>query len=202
MANMIQKLYGSGADAFSNLFEVAIDPPSEITSGEDDTSYLGIRAQDFTPPQFKWSTYDFKHGALTTKKLNSKIEGERMFTLKFRSDAGYRLYDLFKRWEALSGDLFEGANHFSDIMDVAGDKVGRVAVSALTSVRRDELDRFYESDRAVIARNSISWVFKEVSVTAVSEPRFTQGTANTQDIEVRFAFQTWDRPYWINGSLQ
>jgi len=113
-----QALLTAGADAMTNMFDIAIMPPKGLAgvaaaisdpanSFAGDPAFLDslmIRAEGFTPPNLKIKTYENSYKTVSLKFPSTKLDGEREFEIAFRQDAYYRVYKFFSAWKSLVGN--------------------------------------------------------------------------------------------------
>ena len=197
---MITTLLSSGADTFTNLFDVEVTFPTFLA---DDPIIIGnttnaitmsVRAQGFTPPTgFTVPEYEVKYKAVTIKKPGATIQGDRTFSLKFRANATLGLYDSFMKWKHLLVDPSGESNLALNIFytnqsgDARGGKyVGHVEVKALFPD-----DTAFTSD----PNTGDSWIFSKVLVLDVTLDPFSRDGGNTpQTFDVKFMYVYMSEP--------
>jgi hypothetical protein len=203
-SSIVSKLYGAGPDAFSNQFDVVVGFPAALSSLENKVprDAVTMRVKDFTPPSFKWGTYDFQQGPNTYQWANSKMEGKRQFSIEFRLDSFYHIYYALKEWKALIGD--ERAENISfNPLSADPDKWGTVEVYALASSSFSDSFIFMTdiAPELVPEDARVKWEFHQVKCIDVSEPKYSYSDANTIQITATFIFQDWNRILTLNDSL-
>jgi hypothetical protein len=107
MSGNLSTLIQSGFDAFTNLYDIVITwPDNNLLSAITKLSgpVVSVRALDFTPPELEVSKYPVDYKGVQINRLGSKIEGDRIFSLMFRIDSDYYLYDALRQWKHLWGD--------------------------------------------------------------------------------------------------
>jgi len=118
----VQALYGAGADAMQNMFDIAIIPPAGLAgvaaaisdpanSFSGDPAFLDsllVRVEGFTPPNPKIKTYENSYKTVSVKMPSTKVDMERTFELSFRVDAFYRVYKFFNAWKSLVSNATTG----------------------------------------------------------------------------------------------
>jgi hypothetical protein len=97
----VTALFGAGADAMTNLYDVRITPPTGITEFSDEASAdaLTVRAKGFNPPEASAGVYENKYKTATIERVKSTMDFKREFDVEFRLDAPYDLYKFFQRWK-------------------------------------------------------------------------------------------------------
>jgi hypothetical protein len=94
----------SGFDAFTNLYDISVTWPSDpkLTAVAKLTApSVSVRALDFTPPELEPTRYPVDYKGIQLSRLGSKIEGDRIFSLMFRIDSEYYLYQALRQWKHL-----------------------------------------------------------------------------------------------------
>lgn len=89
--NNLQDLIQAGNDAHSNLYEInfqgGVFNSSEVSQG------MTIRTSGFTPPQITQDSYVVKYVTAFVEWPNAKSQVTRNFTLSFRMDANWEIYE-------------------------------------------------------------------------------------------------------------
>ena len=129
----IEALINSGADAFSNMYELYITPP-----GSDAGSVMTVRASSFKIPEAAVETYDKKYHGNSIKAVKPNLTFERKFTVTFRADAAYNLHDLFIKWHGMLANPVTGG-----VSNTSSHAEGTVQVKALASAYIAMKDQSY-----------------------------------------------------------
>lgn len=183
--NNIQLLVNSGFDAFSNLYDVEISPPS-ILGGVDPNiqNTYKVRALDFKPVNLTLGEYKAHYKTVDLTRLNAQFTGEREFSIRFRVDANWRLYALAKKWKALYSKISTDEVYLGTLSDKA--------VSDPNQVYGYIKVYGYKSATGLSSTGSkddqLYWEYKQVMLYDVVEPQFTRATSNPVDIECKFLF--------------
>jgi hypothetical protein len=177
---------------------------------------ITIRANGFSPPKFNAKTYEVKYKTVTLDRPSTKIEGKREFEIEFRLDANYQAYRFLGAWRSLimqpssgfatnalygeEGDNTTGKSNINKVF-------GTITVSALArpifmsdgapfEAQGVTVGKFTEgslkvvSDAATIpSSNQLnSWVFKQVWISALSEPDYKTDGGDAVKIKATFKF--------------
>ncbi len=184
-------LVDSGADAYSNLFDVNITLPSVIASTASALNY-SVRISDFKPPEFKQSTYKTEYKGVSITKLGPKIEGERVFEIPYRIDSNYQFHLDMMKWKHIymdpSGD---GAINY-DIpysTDDGTTNFGEVVVSAYNPSRTASTDTTSSiPDSPGDERVAEAWSFFHVACVEAGVPTFNRESGDPNKAVARFVF--------------
>jgi DNA modification methylase len=175
--NNIQILLNSGFDAFSNLYKVDLKPPA----GKSIEDFKEIRIADFKAPEMKLGEYPqhFKTASIT--RLNALITGEREFSLTFRIDSDWKLYENLKKWRKLyfnigTDQVFMGA--YSSI----GTPYGEVVVKVFKGT--DLQNGVEESNYA----EDVIWSYKNVILYDLTEPSLKRSGSEPVTVTGKFLF--------------
>lgn len=203
MANKaIQALMNSGADAFSNMYELYITPP-----GSSDESVMTVRASSFKIPEAAIETYDKKYHGNAIKAAKPSINFERKFTVQFRADAQYNLHDLFVKWHGMIANPVTGG-----VSNTTSHAEGKVRVNTLASAyiaMKDQSysvygasnDKNFGGDMGEIASSCSNdtdgirgWVFENVWPEKVGQFEYKTDSADALQFSVDFIFGETDYP--------
>ena len=217
LRTQVQALLSAGGDAQTNLFDIAIDYPVAMGANRpaayqiaDDTVRLG----GFTPPAFTVDTYANKYLTTSAMLIKPQINGERKFSLEFRVDAFYRLYQRFTAWRNLYVVPETGMVDHTRVTGDDGANMGVIRVSALgnpvyqyggtdgTKRTRYQDDSQGVTDGVINSLTASSltssappiWTFFAVACVEVEPLEFKTGEADPQRVKVTFIFQDYRTP--------
>jgi len=195
MSKQIYSLIQAGADAFTNMYDVAIDFP-----WSSDLSYpLTVRATGFEVPDTGVGTYDKTYHGVKLSAIKPEHEYERKFDIEFRLDAAYNLYGQFIAWLSAAGDVVTGGvSNWAGVM-------GRVVVTALggayTAINEPSLTHATHDEIKDIETNA-KWAFNNVIVTKVTQPKFSTDTSDPAKYTVSFIFGQNSLPFFASSGIQ
>lgn len=194
----IQALMDSGADAFSNMYELYITPP-----GNDAGTIMTVRAQSFKIPEAAVEVYDKKYHGNSLKAVKPSITFERKFSVTFRADAGYNLPDMFLQWHGLVGNPVSGG-----VANTSAHAEGIVRVKSLVNAyiaakneSRGVNEKWFNGPSGEIAATNSDtrdWTFENVWVEKVSQFEYKTDTADPLTFTVDFNFGHTDYPAYNN----
>ena len=220
--SQISALLSLGADAMDNLFDVSIELPTSISGAlKDSTTTPGIttenytkpfalRCQGFDPPHFTLKTYDVRYKTIGIKRPAARIEGERIFKLQFRLDAYYNIYRILLAWRNL---VMQPSTGFAAtaIYDFDLQSPGTITVAAIdvpigqktgagynaNGVSRGYTQATISGDAAVNAPATdaqLKWLFNDVWISDLDEPKFKTGGGESQIVTATFVFGDYMDP--------
>ena len=102
----LDKILNLGDDQISSQFLVVY--PNGIPGGGDAESLSLRMDQSFDPPQRVTGTYDVWHQGQKVVKTNVVEDTDKTFTLPFRLDQGWNIFDTLNAWYTLVYDEEEG----------------------------------------------------------------------------------------------
>lgn len=197
MANnsAVQAMLASGADAQKNMFDVWVtfpwDPNEEVV--------LSTRAQNFEIKDAGVGMDERKYHGTTINVPKTSIEFERKFSLTFRLDASYSLYQQFITWHQTVADPVNGG-----VANWAN-STGKVRVQALTGTyAATSVDTYIDTASTYAISNSTDnaeWTFYDVWVAKVGQPKFDGGDGGALDYAVDFVFGDCDYPFYAGGAI-
>jgi hypothetical protein len=184
----VTALLDSGADAYQNMYDIAIKFP--WADGETITT---VRCEGFENPEMGTATDDRTYHGVTIQVPKPEQEYERKFSLTFRMDASYNLYGNFVTWLTGVMDISNGGvSNWHPL-------VGQIKVSALTGAYSAvNLESRLADGKANIKAedgNTAQWVYDTCWVTHVSQPKFATEDASVIKYTVDFAFYDQAAPY-------
>jgi hypothetical protein len=196
MMGLTTVLLNSGIDAFSNLYDVFIYPPTSNASPVASV-YFSVRAMEFQPPELYLATTQVDYKSVQLTRQTPQIEGERKFQIKFRLDSDYHLYDALLRWKHIWVDPSGGtsvlpgglSDNFSDLKTLVSNqtdnKYGRVVVKAYNaSTNINNYSDLTGIDRTI----SALWEFKDVICMKVGTPSFQRNNPEAVIVTAEFLF--------------
>lgn len=197
MANnsAVQAMLASGADAQKNMFDVWVtfpwDPNEEVV--------LSTRAQNFEIKDAGVSMDERKYHGTTINVPKTSIDFERKFSLTFRLDASYSLYQQFITWHQTVADPVNGG-----VANWAN-STGKVRVQALTGTyAATSVDTYIDTASTYAISNSTDnaeWTFYDVWVAKVGQPKFDGSDGGALDYTVDFVFGDCDYPFYAGGAI-
>lgn len=201
---LIATLIDTGGDAFTNLWDVNIMWPlnvaGSVAGGADSTQKTSARALGFTPPpNLTAITYAVKYKAVTVTRPGAEATGDRRFTIRFRNDNYYDLYDNFIKWKHLlvdpSGQSNAAINKFYTGLKVEDTtRLGQIVVKASDSNTYQDSDNWDKAIGADNIKNLIEWTFYDVAVLDVKLDPFSRDNSAAQLFEVDFMFARFREP--------
>jgi hypothetical protein len=189
----ITSLIQSGADSFTNLWDVVITVPSFKPSTTSSNNY-SIRCSGFTAPVGKIATYEKNYKGFSITAPGSDIQLDRQFDLTFRVDASYQLYADLLNWR-------------SAVFDPNGDGEisfgGALSNSTTPAVRSGTIIvRGFTSDSGILlsgvadpAHNQYGqqWTFNQCTCISVRAPKYTRENGRAVEVTAKFLFGDFAR---------
>lgn len=189
--NELQALIESGADAQTNMYDVTLEFASWNAT---------VRASGFNIPEISAETYQVKYHGVSYDRVKTEQTFERKFTITFRMDAKYGLYQSFTSLLSWHVNPNTGGVANANI-----DKVGTVTVKTVDSavVAADNsaastlngapggLESYSSSDANSLGQikdSTMKWIFKNCFVTKVGMPKFTTESSDKVTFDVDFHF--------------
>lgn len=223
--SQITALLSLGADAMDNTYDVIITMPEVIrTAITDNTNLneannlkddlqienmLALRCNGFEPPKFTLKTYEVRYKTIGLKKPASRIDGDRSFKLQFRLDSYYSVYRALMAWRAFvmqpsTGFASNAASpkpeNFGAIEVVALDSPvvqktgGGYAATGLTSGK-------FSTGEEYIGTEGLRWVFKNVWLMDLEDPKFKNGSGEAISVSATFGFGEFMDPQYYDQDL-
>lgn len=191
--NALTALIEAGADAQSNMYDIELEFADWNAT---------VRAGGFTIPEIEAQTYTNRYHGVGYDRVKTDQTFERKFSIDFRMDAKYGLYQAFTSLLAWHVDPNTGGVANANI-----DKVGTVTVktigSAIVAAGNSDGQAYntagveqYSKDpkMGINAEQEIVWKFKGVFVTKVSQPQFKTDSADNITFTVDFHFGNVEYP--------
>lgn len=191
MADTLTTLISSGPDAFNNLWDVVITPPTN--GGVLPTSY-SIRIDGFDPVEPKIKTYPKSYKGVTITVPGSDIDLDRSFTMTFRGDSVYKLYGELQKWKVLTFSGYgEGQVNYGSSLGGPGNNSaeGTIEVMAYKSDATNPLTTLGENPATASA--GVTWVYKNVVCVETGEPKYVRGDGQPVSFTARFIFGKVDK---------
>lgn len=196
MKTHITELLGAGADAMTNMYEVAFTMPTGTALSVDatQTAKLRIRADAFNPPADSQQTYEVHWKTVALTRPATKIIMDRVFTITFRVDANYDLYRTLLKWKGLTSAGSVG--YASQEMNT----LGSVTVSALAStISNPKMVAGKTSDAPDIKGAAsasggkvILWKYNDVWIETITNPEFSTESAEPAKVTATFRFGSFE----------
>ena len=191
----VQAMLASGADAQQNMFDIWITFPWNA----NDEVVVSTRAQAFQIKDASVEMDDRKYHGSTVKIPKTSINFERTFSLEFRLDASYSLYQQFITWHQTVADPVNGG-----VANWAN-STGKVRVQALTGTYAATSVNTYIDNSTTYAINDSSdnaeWTFYDVWVSKVGQPNFNGEGGGALKYTVEFAFGDCDYPFYAGSGI-
>jgi hypothetical protein len=196
MDGTLTTLLSSGIDAFTNLWDITLTLPPQISSKlavgsgvGNGTGAYSVRAVGFTPPELTVTTYTVDYKAIQLTRPNTKFEGDRTFTIEFRLDAAYNLYYDLMSWKHIWFDPSGEANiNFGGLAgaSVTGDQnnYGAVSVYGYNS-STNTLSAFSDTSSTT---GAVAWSFFDVICMKVGTPSFQRQNSDALTTTATFLF--------------
>jgi len=102
---MIDTVYNMGDDAFSNLFDISLEPISYIP----DVGSTLLRVQNFTIPGTGTDTYEVHHKTQRITKPSGKQNDPKEFSFDIRVDRNWVVYRGLILWKNAVSNQVSGA---------------------------------------------------------------------------------------------
>ncbi len=203
MSGITTVLLNSGSDAFNNLFDIQIDIPGNASPAQVDYSY-SVRASGFQPPELYLNTAQVDYKAIQLTRQVPQIMGDRKFSIEFRMDSNYLLYQDLLDWKHIwvdpSGESNVQAGALADPKAnvstgvTTGDQqnYGKVTVVAYNSTT--PISGYPDAATTDTAVISASWVFYDVICMKVGTPSYQRNEASAVMVTAEFLFGRMTEP--------
>lgn len=191
----VQAMLSSGADAQQNMFDIWVVFP---WSNNEEVA-ISTRAQNFQIKEVSVGMDDRKYHGSSIKVPKSSIEFERTFSLEFRLDASYSLFQQFITWHQTVADPVNGG-----VANWAN-STGKVIVRALTGTyAATSVGTYIDTKSTYAIANSddnAQWTFYDVWVSKVTQPNFNGEDGGALKYTVDFAFGDCDYPFYAGSGI-
>jgi len=201
----ITSILGSGADAFSNLWDVTFDVPGTSTILKSGVS-ASIRVNNFDPPDADIRTYTKSYKGVTITVPGSSVTLKREISFTFRIDANYALYKELIAWRDLTfSPEGQGNINFGNTMTTspatATGKEGTITVNSYAPASGATLSAISPDAGIVTTNVGAVWVFKKCVCVEVSSPAYTRGADGAPvSVTARFLYGTVTHNAGINAT--
>ena len=199
----LQALIEAGADAQTNMYDVELEFANWNAT---------VRASGFEIPDVEAPTYENSYHGVKYPRVKTEQGFERAFTLEFRMDAKYGLYQAMTSLLAWHVDPNTGGVSNANI-----DKVGKVTVRTIDSaiVAADNaaagtlagaplgLEEYSNPNAGPgkgLIQGGLEWVFENCFVTKVTMPKFSTDSADVIKFSVDFKFGKVKYPGFAAGN--
>lgn len=186
----IDALLNSGADAYKNIWYSKIEG-MDFTSWGDGENVM-FRAEGFNLPKFSTEGDERTLWGKKIKTPKPEVNMERTFTITYRMDANYALYDDFK---TELHKVVNGQNSSSNtLVGISNWIDGNITVTVygLKGVYNGtgETGTTSELTTETFTKEGASevWTFNNCWIADVSEPSFARDDASIVTFEVKFNF--------------
>ena len=188
----ITSILGSGADAFSNLWDVTFDVPGTSTILKSGVS-ASIRVNNFDPPDADIKTYTKSYKGVTITVPGSSVTLKREISFTFRIDANYALYKELIAWRNFTfSPEGQGDINFGNTMTTSAGSAnteGTITVKSYAPASGLALSAIEGS--ATATNIGAYWVFKKCVCVEVSSPAYTRGADGAPvSVTARFLYGT------------
>lgn len=201
----LQDLIDDSADAMTNMYDVFITFPG--SDNGDQQTLMSVRAEGFDIPEATTGTYEVKYKGNTYTKVKSEIDFSRKFSLTLRVDAAYNLLETFEKWHAYTANPATGGvanypaakgtvtvNAIATPFTAYGDSNTTDTSSIFGNSNMSNQGEFLSSGKYIK-----SWVFEDVWVAKVGQPKFKREGADASTVTIEFNFgQTPSFPGYTN----
>lgn len=197
MANnsAVQAMLASGADAQKNMYDVWVTFPWNT----NDEVVLSTRSSSFEIKDAAIGTDERKYHGSTINVPKTQIEFERKFSLEFRLDASYSLYQQFITWHQTVADPVNGG-----VANWAN-STGKVRVQALSGTyAATSVETYIETNSTYAikdAEDNAEWTFYDVWVQKVGQPKFNGSEGGALTYSVDFIFGDCDYPFYAGSGI-
>ena len=207
MSGITTVLLNSGSDAFNNLFDVQIDIPSSSfdssKTGANNYTY-SVRASGFQPPELYLNTAQVDYKAIQLTRQVPQIMGDRKFTIEFRLDSNYYLYNDLLDWKHIwvdpSGESNVQAGALADpkanftvgVTTTEQSNYGKITVVAYNSTT--PISGYSDAITIDTSVVSASWVFYDVICMKVGTPSYQRNEASPVSVTAEFLFGRMTEP--------
>ncbi len=190
--NALSALIEAGSDAQGNMYDVELE-----FAGWNAT----VRADGFEIPPIEAPTYTNKYHGVGYDRVKSEQNFERKFTMTFRMDAKYGLYQAFTSLLSWHVDPNTGGVANANI-----DKVGTVTVKTIdtpfiaaegsdgSAYQASGVDNYNADLKTGIKDTNMVWKFHNCFVTKVDMPKFKTDGADLITFAVDFHFGKVEYP--------
>jgi hypothetical protein len=199
----LQALIEAGADAQTNMYDVQLEFANWNAT---------VRASGFEIPDVEAPTYENAYHGVKYSRVKTEQNFERAFSLEFRMDAKYGLYQAFTSLLSWHVDPNTGGVSNANI-----DKVGKVTVKTIDSAivaannaaagklagAPAGLEEYSNPDAGPgegLIKSGLKWVFENCIVTKVTMPKYSTDSADILKFTVDFKFGNCQYPGFVAGN--
>lgn len=177
--NYISALVGASADAQANLFLVTFTSTQGVFANKNLREHFQVRVDGFEPPEVSQDKYDVKFVNATIPRPTAKVNVTRNFSLTFRTDANYEVYQALLEQQKITFSPTHGYAT-NDIL-AQSDKLFSVDVDV---INEGVINEAPETTRLYRFRNC--WISK------IDPLNFEVGSSNPQKVNVTINFLQMD----------
>ncbi len=198
-SNYISSLVSAGADAMKNLYYIEFVGGGSISNYIDaHNNSLTIRSNDFTPPTVKQSVSNNISYLTTSLSVpTSNIDIDRSFSISFRLDTNYSLYNALKMIQSLTSKPTLGFASTATPHELGADLIINVysmsnVVVADSSLTMDSNHNAYfgeDSDRKLLYSFKQCWIDK-----VTLDGAYSYGSSTTKTVTANFHFAEFETP--------
>ena len=198
-SNYITSLVSAGADAMKNLYYIEFTGTGDLANHlEAHNNSLTIRSNDFTPPTVKQSVSNNISYLTTSLSVpSSNIDIDRSFSINFRLDANYSLYNVLKMMQSLTSKPTVGFASTATPHDLGIDLTISVysmsnVVFSDESLTMDSNHNAYfgtENDRKLLYSFKQCWIDK-----VTLDGAYSYGSTAPKTVTANFRFAEMETP--------
>lgn len=200
-------LVNATGDAMDNIFDILIDWPWQVSSNGTVSSgaeaAASYRATGFDIPEPKTKTYDRSWLGVKVKKIAAGVELERQFSITYKLDANYALYQKFTAWKKLNADVNTSgvANTESALGRIQVIAPGAEYNSMSWSTPASQDDNANMLSTALQGTTNLVWTFEDVNCINVGTPKFKNtGSGKSLEYKVDFTFGDAAYPFYTSAN--
>lgn len=191
----VASILNDGADAYSNLYDVKVTFPWDISG----LSYITARAEGVKTPDIGTEMDEREYKGNKYKTPKPEQTGERMFDITFRLDANYSLYSNFAKWASLVGDPASGgvsnwASYLGTI-EILGAGTTYSAISEETGLHNTA------DNGALTEDNNAKWKFTKVWAQKCTGLEFKTKGSDALTYTVTFCYADSSQPFLNNTDI-
>lgn len=171
---LIDTIYSFGEDALDYESSIVINFPDALgASGL--MGAVNFRAVSYSVPEYSIATYQQTYKGFTFDRWKAGTDTERSFTIQFRMDKYFQIYDQLLTWAKACSDITTG---------MAAPDVSDIFRGSVSIMQTDNLGNIL----------STGWVFDGVWPRRIGEVAYDNTSDGSQiNVDVEFRFRTMDR---------
>lgn len=195
-------LVNATGDAMENIFDIMVNWPWG-NGGSGAEAAASYRADGFEVPEPKTKTYAVTWLGVTVQKVAAGIDLERKFSITYRLDANYALYQKFIAWKKLTGDVNTSgvANTESALgkIQVIAPGAEYNSMSWSTPTKESAEDNMLST--ALQNTTNLVWTFEDVQCINVGTPKFVNsGQGKAMKYKCDYIFGDVAYPFYTSAN--